>query len=58
LAARAYPLGPLALGAEVGVIVPFTRDKFYLDPEGPNRTFHEVAAVGFVGGVGAGLRFF
>jgi hypothetical protein len=58
LAIQAYPLGPLALGAELGVLVPFARDGFYFDPEGPTQPFHRIDPVGIAGGIGAGLRFF
>ncbi|HEY8945717.1 MAG TPA: hypothetical protein VIM73_15715 [Polyangiaceae bacterium] len=58
LAAEVLPLGPLTLGAEGAVLVPFVRDGFYFDPEGENELVHRVSRVGFTAAIGAGIRFF
>lgn len=47
--------GPLTLGAEAGLLLPFRRDRFLFDPD---TDLHEVPAAGFSGGVGLGLFFF
>jgi hypothetical protein len=47
--------GPLTLGAEAGLLLPFRRDRFRFDPD---TDLHEVPAAGFSGGVGLGLFFF
>jgi hypothetical protein len=47
--------GPLTLGAEAGLLLPFRRDRFRFDPD---TDLHDVPAAGFSGGVGLGLFFF
>ncbi|MDQ2646484.1 MAG: hypothetical protein M3020_21925 [Myxococcota bacterium] len=47
--------GPLALGAELGILLPFRRDRFLFEPD---TELHEVPAAGFSGAVGLGLLFF
>lgn len=47
--------GPLALGAEAGLLLPFRRDRFYFDPD---TDLHEVPAAGFSAAAGLGLLFF
>ncbi len=47
--------GPLALGVEAGILLPFRRDRFLFEPD---TELHEVPVAGFSGGVGLGLLFF
>lgn len=47
--------GPLWLGGEGGFTFPFTRERFYLQPE---ETLHRVPAWGVNLALGVGLRFF
>jgi hypothetical protein len=55
LQARYQVLGPLWLGLEGALLLPFSRERFYLQPE---PTLHRVPAWGASFGLGAGLRFF
>jgi hypothetical protein len=55
LAARYRIVGPLWLGVEGALTFPFTRERFYLEP---NLTLHEVPAWGVGAGLGVGVRFF
>jgi hypothetical protein len=55
LQARYELLEPLWVGLECGFTFPFTRERFYLDPD---ETLHRVPAWGLVFGAGLGLRFF
>lgn len=55
LQARYRVVGPLWLGLEGGLTFPFTRERFYLEPQ---QTLHEVTAWGVSCGGGVGLRFF
>ena len=48
-------VGPLAVGAEAGILLPFRRDRFLFEPD---TDLHEVPVAGFSGGVGLGLLFF
>jgi hypothetical protein len=48
-------LGPLWLGVQGGLELPFSRQRFYLDPE---QTLHRVPAWGASFGFGVGLLFF
>jgi hypothetical protein len=48
-------LAPLWIGLEGGFTFPFTRERFYVDP---NETLHRVPAWGLAFGAGIGLRFF
>jgi hypothetical protein len=47
-------IGPLWLGLEGAFVLPFSRERFYLEPE---PTLHRVPAWGAAFGLGAGLRF-
>jgi len=47
--------GPLTLGAEVGILLPFRRDRFFFEPD---TDLHELPAAGFSAGLGLGLLFF
>jgi hypothetical protein len=55
LAARYRIVGPLWLGVEGALTFPFTRERFYLEP---NLTLHQVPAWGVGAGLGMGVRFF
>jgi hypothetical protein len=55
LQARYRVVGPLWVGLEGGFTLPFSREKFYLEPE---PTLHQVPAWGVSLGVGVGVRFF
>lgn len=55
LAARYQLLGPLWLGLEGAFTLPFSRERFYLEPE---PTLHRVPAWGVSLGLGVGVRFF
>jgi len=55
LQARYQLLGPLWLGFDGGLILPFSRESFYLEG-GP--TLHQVPATAISFGAGLGLRFF
>lgn len=55
LHARYELLEPLWVGLEGGFTFPFTRERFYVDPD---ETLHRVPAWGLVFGAGLGLRFF
>jgi hypothetical protein len=55
LQARYEVLEPLWVGLEGGFTFPFTRERFYVDPD---ETLHRVPAWGLVFGAGLGLRFF
>lgn len=55
LEARHLLVGPLWLGLEGAFVLPFTRERFYLEPE---PTLHQVPAWGVGCGLGLGLRFF
>jgi hypothetical protein len=55
LALEARLLGALSAAAEVGILLPFRRDRFFFVPE---RTAHEVSAAGLSAGLGLGLHFF
>jgi hypothetical protein len=55
LQARYRVLGPLWLGLEGGFSLPFTRERFYLEPQ---ETLHRVPAWGTNVALGVGLRFF
>ncbi|MES1188972.1 MAG: hypothetical protein ABUL60_34470 [Myxococcales bacterium] len=55
LQGRYQVLGPLWLGWEGEFIFPFSRERFFLDPE---ETLHRVPWWGLGFGVGLGLRFF
>jgi hypothetical protein len=57
LSAEARLVGPLTLGAEVGVLLPFRRDRFYFAGP-PDETVHRVPRAGLSAGVGLGLLFF
>jgi hypothetical protein len=56
--AEARLVGPLTFSADLGAIFPLIRDRFYFDPDIPENTLHQVAAAGWLGGVGLGLRFY
>lgn len=53
--ARHRLIGPLWLGLEGAFVLPFSRERFYLEPE---PTLHRVPAWGAAFGLGLGLRFF
>lgn len=55
LQARYALLQPLWVGLEGGFTFPFTRERFYVEP---NETLHDVPAWGLAFGAGLGLRFF
>jgi hypothetical protein len=55
LAARYRIVGPLWLGVEGALTFPFTRERFYLEP---NLTLHQVPAWGVGAGLGVGVLFF
>jgi hypothetical protein len=55
LQARHHLVGPLWLGLEGAFGVPFSRERFYLQPE---RTLHRVPPWAASFGLGVGLRFF
>ena len=55
LAARYRIVGPLWLGFETAFTFPFSRERFYLDPD---LTLHQVPAWGVSAGLGVGVRFF
>ena len=55
LAARYRIVGPLWLGVEGALTFPFTRERFYLEP---NLTLHQVPAWAVGAGLGVGVRFF
>jgi hypothetical protein len=55
LEGRYQLLGPLWLGWEGAFTLPFSRERFYLEPQ---QTLHRVPAWGLSFGVGLGLRFF
>jgi len=55
LEGRFQLLGPLWLGWEGAFTLPFSRERFYLEPE---QTLHRVPWWGLSFGVGLGLRFF
>jgi hypothetical protein len=55
LALEARLLGAVSAGAEVGILLPFRRDRFFFVPE---RTAHEISAIGVSAGLGLGLHFF
>ena len=55
LALEARLIGALTAGAEVGILLPFRRDRFFFVPE---RTAHEISATGLSAGLGLGLHFF
>ena len=55
LQARYQLLGPLWLGAEGAFNFPFSRERFYLEPQ---ETLHRVPAWGVSVALGLGLRFF
>jgi hypothetical protein len=48
-------VGPLHLGGEVGILLPFRRDRFYFKPDDD---IHEVPAAGVSAGAGLDLVFF
>jgi hypothetical protein len=55
LEARHRLIGPLWLGLDGALVLPFSRERFYLQPE---PTLHRVPAWGAAFGLGLGLRFF
>jgi hypothetical protein len=55
LEGRYRVVGPLWLGLEGALNLPFSRERFYLEP---TQTLHQVPAWGVSVGFGAGLRFF
>lgn len=55
LEARVQLIEPLWLGASGGLDLPFSRERFYLEP---SQTLHQVPALGVSFGLGVGLRFF
>ena len=55
LAARYRVVGPLEVGLEGAFTLPFSRERFYLEPQ---PTLHQVPAWGVSVGLGAGVRFF
>jgi hypothetical protein len=55
LSLEARLIGALTAGAEVGILLPFRRDRFFFVPE---RTAHEISAAGLSAGLGLGLHFF
>lgn len=55
MTASARLTGPLRVGADVGIVLPFRRDRFIFEPD---FEIHEVPAVGFSAGIGLGLLFF
>lgn len=55
LEARRRLIGALWVGLEGGLMLPFSRERFYLEPE---PTLHQVPAWGAAFGLGVGLRFF
>jgi hypothetical protein len=55
LQARYWLLGPLWLGGEGTFNFPFSRERFYLEPQ---ETLHRVPAWGVSVALGLGLRFF
>jgi hypothetical protein len=55
LAGRYQVVGPLWIGLEGAFSFPFSRERFYLEPE---LTLHQVPAWGASFGLGVGLRFF
>ena len=55
LAAEVRLVGPLRAGAEVGILLPFRRDRFFFVPDS---TIHDIPWAGVFGGVGLGLHFF
>jgi hypothetical protein len=55
LAGRYQLVGPLWIGLEGAFTFPFSRERFYLEPE---LTLHQVPAWGVSFGLGLGLRFF
>lgn len=55
LESRYRVLGPLWIGLEGAFTMPFSRERFYLEPQ---QTLHRVPAAGFGFGFGFGLRFF
>jgi hypothetical protein len=55
LAARYRLVGPLWLGLEGAFTFPFSRERFYLEPD---LTLHQVPAWGVSGGLGLGVHFF
>jgi hypothetical protein len=53
------PTGLLTLGGEAGLLLPFSRNRFFFVPdEAPEDTVHRIPAAGLTLAVGAGLRFF
>jgi hypothetical protein len=55
LQGRYRVVGPLWLGFEGAFVFPFSRERFYLEPE---ETLHQVPAWGWDIGLGTGVRFF
>jgi hypothetical protein len=55
LQARYSMVGPLWLGGEGALTLPFSRERFYFDPD---HTLHRVPAWGLSFGLGSGLHFF
>jgi hypothetical protein len=55
LEGRLQLVGPLWLGLEAGLLRPFTRERFYVDP---SQTLHQVPNLGASLGGGLGLLFF
>jgi hypothetical protein len=55
LEGRYQLLRPLWLGLESALTFPFTRERFYLEPE---QTLHRVPAWGLSVGLGVGVHFF
>jgi hypothetical protein len=55
LALEARLVGALSAAAEVGILLPLRRDRFFFVPE---RTAHEIPAAGLSAGLGLGLHFF
>jgi hypothetical protein len=52
-------LGPLRLGVDAGIVLPFRRDHFVFDIDETSReSIHEIPPVGFSAGIGLGVLFF
>jgi hypothetical protein len=59
LGLMASPSEALFVSLGAGVMFPFTRNRFYFDPDdSPEATVHEVPSVGLLGAISVGLQFF
>ncbi len=54
--AEYWPVKPLALGLDAGLMAPFVRDRFYFDPGGPSQTLR-VPSIGLTLRAGLSVYF-